>query len=625
MKKVFFNFDGLLIFVLIVVLAVSYAKVLPEKTSDWLLILAVAIGTIPVFLSAFRSLKNKKISIDLLASAALVFSILAKEWESAAFINLMLASARIFADYTENRSRRAIAGLLKLKPHKAKIIKNGELIEVAVESIKKGDLAVVELGERIPVDGIIEKGEASVDQSSLTGESAPVEKTKGDEVFTSTIVVSGNIIVKTEKTGKETTFEKIIKLVEESQLNKPKINGLVDKFTSRYIIATFLVAGLLYVFSAKLDLILSLLLVTCADDIAVALPLSFLSAIGYAARRGVIIKGGNFIEILARLKTVILDKTGTLTRGRLKVEEIVAFGEYKEDEILGKAAVASYFSNHPSSRAILKRAKELKISLKEPKKFQEISGKGTSAFYNGKKIIIGKESFFRELKIKINKNQLAEMISQKNRGLNVTLVGLDKKLIGFIVLGDELRPGTKETIAEMRKLGVGKIVMLTGDNEKIAARVAEKTGIEEFHANLMPQDKLDYIKKHQESDTKLAMIGDGVNDAAALTLADVGIAMGTIGSDAAIEAADVALMKDDLSRLPEIMELSKYTVKVARQDFWIWGIVNVVGLVLVFAKILTPAGAAAFNFLTDFIPLFNSMRVFGFHFSSLSSKITSKI
>jgi Cd2+/Zn2+-exporting ATPase len=331
------NFDGLLVFILIVVLVISYAKVLPEKTSDWLLILAVAAGTMPVLLSAFRSLKNKKISIDLLASAALVFSILAKEWESAAFINLMLASARIFADYTENRSRRAIAGLLKLKPHKAKIMKNGELIDVPVEAIKKGDLAVVELGERIPVDGTVEKGEASIDQSSLTGESLPVEKTRGDRVFTSTIVVSGNIIVKTEKTGPETTFEKIINLVEESQLNKPKIDSLVDKFAKWYIIATFLGAGLVYFFSVDLDLVLSLLLVACADDIAVALPLSFLSAIGYAARRGVIIKGGNFIEILARLKTVILDKTGTLTLGRLKVEETVAFGEYKEDEIFLRA------------------------------------------------------------------------------------------------------------------------------------------------------------------------------------------------------------------------------------------------------------------------------------------------
>jgi len=568
-------------------------------------------ATIPVAWRALISLKNKKISIDLLASVALVFSLLSKQWTSAVFINLMITSARILTSYREARSRRAISSLLKLKPEKAKVERDGKLIEIRLDDVKKGDLVVVELGERVPVDGIIEKGEAEIDEASLTGESIPVSKIKGDQVLSSTIVVSGNLMVKAEKIGEETTLEKIIDLVEKSQANKSEIRLLADKFATWYVGLTFFGSLILYFFWKDLNLVLSVLLVTCADDIAVAIPLAFLTAIGYAAKKGVIIKGSNFVEALAKLKVIVADKTGTLTYGRLKVEEFFAFDSEKKQESLRLAGTVCVFSNHPSAKAIVKYLDEKDINFGEPDKFEEQSGKGAVAFYRNKKIVSGKLPFFEEKNFKISESQIRQINEVKEKGLNATLIGIDDEVVGFFALADEIKPKIKETILELKKLGMQKIVMLTGDNEKIAKRIADKSGIEEWHANLLPEDKLKYLKKYLSKDYKLAMIGDGVNDAGALSLADVGIVMGAIGSDASIEAADVALMKDDFSELPEIIKLSKYTLKISRQDFWIWGMVNALGLILVFSGVLAPTSAAAYNFITDFIPLINSLKLFG--------------
>jgi len=617
-KNNLLNFDNVLLITLVFVLLLHYFNLVHSELDKLLLIVVSFLATLPVVLKALWSLKNKKFSIDLLAAVALTFSLLARQWTSAIFINLMITSARILANYTKSRSRRTIQGLLKMKPHKAKIEKDGKLIEVPLTSLKKGDLVVVDLGERIPVDGVVEKGEASVDQSSLTGESIPVAKTKGSPVLSSTIVVSGNLIIKTEKIGQETIFEKIVNLIEESQVNKAEIQTVSEKFTGWYIFITLASSMILYSISGNLSLVLAVLLVTCADDIAVAIPLAFLASIGQAAKQGVIVKGSNFLEGLAKVKVMMVDKTGTLTRGKLKAEEVFAFNNLKKDEVLKLAGTASLFSNHPAAKAIVSRAKEMGITLSEPAKFEEIAGKGTRAFYENKKIITGKQSFFQELGIEISDEQQKIINREKEKGLNITLIGCDNKLVGFIGLADALRPKIKETIAKLRKTGVERIIMLTGDNEKIAKRIAEQADIEEWHANLLPEDKLKYLKKYLSNDYKLAMVGDGVNDAAVLTLADIGIAMGAIGSDTAIEAADIALMKDDFSKIPEIIKISKFTLKISRQDFWIWGIINAIGLFLVFGNILTPVSAAAYNFITDFIPLINSLRLFGFRLTPVT-------
>lgn len=612
MKKIkFFNSDKLLLVALTVILLGHYTKITPLGLDDPLLTFFASIATLPVLLAAFHSLKNKKISVSLLASIALVFSLLNREWASAVFINLMLTSARIFADYTENRTSSAIKSLLKLRPEKVKVKKGEKITEEPVSKIKINDLVVIELGDRIPVDGVIVSGQAFVDQSSLTGESVPVSKGINNEVLSSTLNVSGSMTIRAKKVGKDTTFEKIIQLVEQSQKNKTGIQTTVDKFTSRYIIVTLLGSIILYLISHSLNLVLSVLLVTCADDIAVAVPMAFSAAIGNAAKQGIIIKGGAFLEGLTKAKTVLVDKTGTLTRGKLKVEDIVAFGDFAKDKVLKLAAISDFFSEHPFAKAVVRYAHQNKLAFEKPIEFEMFPGKGSTAVYKNKKIVCGKLSFLQELGVKTKDEQLKEIDLIKKEGLNsLLLVGYDRKLIGYITLADELRPEVKEAIEALKKLGIENIVMLTGDDEKVAKKIAREANISTFHANLLPEDKLKYIKENLSRDHKVVMIGDGVNDAAALALADIGIAMGTIGSDAAIEAADVALMKDDFSKIPEAVKLGVSVTKVARQDFWIWGVVNTIGLILVFSKIMGPEGAAAYNFITDFFPLLNSLRLF---------------
>jgi Cd2+/Zn2+-exporting ATPase len=607
--KILLSFDAIVWLILVATLIIINLKITPQTLAELLIIIACG-TTLPVFISALQGLKNKKISIDLLASIALAVSLIERQWESVIFINLMITSARIFSDYTKARSHKAIESLLKLKPQKAKIKTDGGFNEVPVEEVKKGDLILVELGERIPVDGFIEKGEAEVDQSSLTGESLLIFKKAGDVVFSSTIVSSGNLIVRAEKVGEETTFSKIIHLVEKSQKNKAHISTLGEKFSKWYIIFTLIGSFLLYAITQDSTLVLSVLLISCADDVAIAIPLAFLTSITHSAKHGAIIKGGEFVEALTKLKVVVLDKTGTITHGKLKVENVFAFGDKTPEEVLKLAGSISLRSKHPINQAITKYVKEKNISIVEPENFVEYSGKGTTATYKNKRIASGKVSFFEELKIKITPHQLEAIDEEKWKGFNITLIGLDKKLVGFITLSDEVRLQVKGTISELKKLGVEKVVMLTGDNEKIAKRVADMVGIEEFYANLLPEDKLNYLKKYLSKNYKTAMIGDGVNDAAVLSLADIGIAMGAIGTDAAIESADIALMKDDLTQVPELIKIGKSTLRVVHQDLLIWAILNVVGLVLVFSKILGPEGSAAYNFISDFFPLLNSLRLF---------------
>lgn len=615
-KNKLFIFDIVLFVILILALVSHFFELIPFGIDETILIFFAILGTFPIVLSAFYSLKKKKISVDLLASVALIFSILANEWTSAVFISLMITLARILARYTKDRVHNTIKSLLKLRPQKAKVKKDGKLIEVPVNEIKEGDLVVVDLGERVPVDGTVVEGEASVDQSSLTGESIPITKIKGDEVLSSTIVSSGNLVIKAEKIGKDTTFEKIIDLVEKSQKNKAEIQNIADKFASWYIVVVFIGAIIIYLFSKNLHLVLSTLLVTCADDLAVAVPLTFTMAIIFAAERGVIIKGGNYLEGLAKVKTVVVDKTGTLTYGRLKVEGFFTFGK-ELNQVLYLAGIASFGSNHPATKAIMNYAKEKNVSILQPEKYEEHGGKGTIVLYKNKRIVIGKPSFLQELKVEITDEQLNEINKEKEKGLNVTLISYDNELIGFFTLADELKPNIKEDISELKTLGIEKIVMLSGDNEKVAKKVADIVDVDEFYANLLPEDKLNHFKKYLNNLHNVAMVGDGVNDAPVLSLADISIAMGAIGSDAAIESADITLMKDDFSKIPEIVKLSKYVLKIVREDFIFWAIFNAIGLILVFADLLQPTGAATYNFLTDFIPLLNSVKLFKLYFKKV--------
>jgi len=546
--------------------------------------------------------------MDLLAVMACIFSLLSKEWLSAIFIALMIAAARVLQYITEKQAERSIKSLFKLRPNKAKVLKNNNIEEVPIEKLKIGDIVVVDLGEKIPVDGKVVSGTFSTDESMLTGESMPVDKKIGDKAFSSTIVTSGSAQILAEKIGKDTTLEKIISLLESSGELKPRFQTLGEKFGKIYLIGIFLVSIFVFFITRDTRLVLSVLLVICADDVAVAVPLAYLSATRRAAKMGAVVKGSHYLEALGQIDTVVFDKTGTLTTGHMQVSEIKSFSGYSSKELLSYCGSLMEQSDHPISKTIYAYAKEEKVPLGLAENVEEIGGMGISGRYRNSQIIFGRKAFLVSRNIEISKEVSAEISRLENAGNSNSFIVINDKLAGVIALTDQVRPHAKESIAHIKRLGVKNIIMLTGDNEKVAGMVAKELGIDQFYAGLFPEQKVDYIKKYIDAGKTIAMVGDGVNDAAAMRMATVGIAMGAMGLDTAIESSDIVLMKNDISKIAGIIKLARFTRRLSVQDFGIWGFSNVLGLSLVFIGIIGPTGAAAYNFLTDFFPLINSLR-----------------
>lgn len=609
MKLPGYFFDVTLSGAIVLVLLLHFAGIFPEQFDLWMLVAAAGVGTAPVLVSAGKAIFVRDwASMDMLASVALVFSLVSQEWASAAFIALMLAAARLLEDVTEDRTEKSIESLLKLRPPHAKVEREDSVVVVPLVQLRVGDIAVCDVGERIPADGSVISGEAALNESSLTGESIPVDKTTGARVFTSTLVESGNLRIRVEKVGKDTTLEKIIELVKSSREEKPKINTLAERFGKRYLIFVFVLAAVLFLATHNTPLVLAVVLVVCADDVAIAVPLAYLTAIGLAARRGVIIKGASHLEALGSATTVVFDKTGTLTTGKLKVSDVVPADGKTEKEVLRVACLSARRSKHPLSKAIVAYADNLGCKEEFPDSLEEVGGKGVVARSGAAVYIIGKRAFLEERGVPIPPALRAGAEALNDEGRTVSFVSQDGAAIGFFAVADELKRNAKDVIVRLKALGIKRTIMLTGDNERVAAAISKRLSLDEFKANLLPEEKVAYLKGlHTEG--VVVMVGDGLNDAAALAVAHVGIAMGGIGYDTTIESANIVLMHDDLSRIPETLELARFTRKIAVEDFGIWGITNAAGLALVFGGVIGPVGAAAYNFISDFFPLGNSVRV----------------
>ena len=612
-KKAFY-FEITLIVLFILMLALYLGNIIPGKFKIELLGIVALIGLIPVSRSALESIRNRQINVDLLATIALLFSWISAEWGSMLFINLMLTLARVLDIFTKRRVRTSLESLIKLKPLKACVLRGEQSVEISLDEVKRGDLVMVNLGEQIPVDGKVHSGSATINQASLTGESLPVLREVGALVLSSTVVVSGNIIVRVERIGAETTFERMIKLVESSQTEKTKMKTLVEKFASWYISIMLLVSIVLYLATKDTRLVLAVVLVVCADDIAIAIPLAYIAAIGTAARHGIIIKSADFLDQAAKITTLVVDKTGTLTLGKLAVRGMHSFGSKQEEQVLELSGAICARSTHPVSVAITDYSKNNGCTCKPLENFKEFEGRGIiGTDIEGREIVIGRVEFLDERGIRLSGEGEREAAGWVSSGNNVTLIALDGKIIGLFALADEIREGVASSIKTLKQTGVKEIVMLTGDNDGVAKNIARQLGIDKYYAKLLPEHKVlvlkDYIGKNGRT---VAMMGDGVNDAAVLTRSDIGIAMGGIGTDAAIESSDIVLMQDDFGKIVELRTIAKKTLAVVRENFIIWGVVNAIGLYFVFTHIFTPSYAAAYNFLTDFIPIANALRLFSY-------------
>ena len=612
-EKAFFYFDIFLIAASATGLILSFF--FHVDLADAMLAGVAFAGLLPVFYSAIKSLIGRQISVDLLASVALVFSLFSHEWFSAAFITLMLAFARVFDHVTQARTKKIIQSLMKYHVEQVRIQVGETVKEVHISQVKPGDLVVVDAGDRMPVDGKIVSGTADIDESSLTGESELVSKKAGDKVFTSTVNESGSLIVQTEKVGADTTLSRIIALVEEASRKKSRAERAADTFTQWYIGIALVASATMFACGLSPKEILAVLLVVCADDIAVAVPLAFTAAISRTAKRGVIVKGSAAFEQLSRMKYVLTDKTGTLTRGRPKIVDVKAYGSFTSEKVMELAGMGASESKHMVSRAILEYLSEKKMKVHAPHKSEEISGQGVSFDHDADKMFMGRLSFMEKEKIHVPEVVKKEVEIEKDAGRGVVVIAMNGEVVGLLSYVDELRPKMKEIIAETEALGVREWHMLTGDNEHAAAAVAGELGIRHFHSNMTPESKVALVHKfeREKDPAVVAYIGDGVNDAASLALVDVSIAMGGIGSDAAIEAADITIMHDHLNRLPMVMRTAQEVRKIMWQCFIIWAITNAFGLVWVMVGIpglgiLGPSGAAAYNFITDFIPIGNALR-----------------
>lgn len=600
-----------MVILLNIILIILLGLFLVISQLSYLLPIITYLALIPVLINVIKAMKNRELTIDFLAVIALSFAILNNEWKSASFISLMLSCARIFDEWTDRRTKNIVQSLLKFRPDKVKVKKDQSYELVDISNVKVNDLLIIENGDRIPVDGIIIEGNALINESTLTGESLPKNKTKGDKVFSSTLNEDGGIIIKCLKIESESTLAKIVDLVEKSSLKKSKIIKIVSKFTKWYIIITFIGSLVIYFFTGNLLLVLSILLVVCADDIAVSVPLAFTASIAKAAKMGILIKSSDVLEKLAKIKIIITDKTGTLTTGKPIVNGIKTFNDFNEKAFLENLALAESNSSHPIAKPIIEYIKSRQINIKNPVDFDEISGQGIIVKDGDIKIIAGKLYFLQQNNINIQESEVIEINKLESLGYSITALSINNKFAGVIYFEDKIKESSKDAISKSIQLGIQKWIMLTGDNNTVAKRVATSVGISDYKANLKPEDKIKYIEeiKTINKDNFVAMVGDGVNDAAALAMSDIGFAMGAIGSDTAIDASDVALMHDDLIKIPEAMILGKITNRIVQQNFWVWGLSNIIGLFLVFSNTIGPTGAATYNFLTDFVPIFNALRI----------------
>jgi Cd2+/Zn2+-exporting ATPase len=532
------------------------------------LLSAVVIGGYSTALKAFYSLRSRVLDVNTLVAIAVIGAIVIGEyWEASAVVFLFLFGS-LLESLSMEKTRTAIRELIDLKPKVARVRRYDKEVEVFADEVKRGEIVIIKAGEKIPVDGSVIKGSTAVNQSSVTGESIPVEKMIGDEVFSGTINTDGYIEIETTKTGEDTTLSKIIRMVEKAQTEKAPLQTFAEKFDKYYVPAVILIAIVNFLITQNLLVTLTLLVVACPCALVISTPVAIVSGIGNAARKGVLVKGGRSLETLGKLDAIAFDKTGTITQGKIKVFEIESFhDDVSIKDILYWAGIGEKMAEHQIGKAVVEHVQAENIIIPEdaPDKLSVVSGIGVTAEYKGRKVIMGKRRLLENNGLIFSKDVEKYLQKSESKGYTVIPIGVDDRIIGAISVADLLKPEAPEALRKLKKVGIKQIVMLTGDNETTAETIAKCMEVP-FKANLLPEDKVTYVKQLREKGYVVGMVGDGINDAPALAAADIGIAMGAAGTDVAIETADIALMSDDISKVPYAIGLSKKTNAIIRQN-----------------------------------------------------------
>lgn len=576
------------------------------------MLIAAFIAGYPIARNAFSALKYRILGIDALVTIAVVGALFLKEyWEAAAVTFLFM-----LGDYLESRTlektRSSIKALLDLAPDEARVIRDGREIVISPDEVEKGDVVLVKPGEKIPVDGTIIEGNAYVNQATITGESILVDKTIDDTVFSGTIIESGYLKIRADRVGDDTTFAKILEMVEEAQDKKARTQKFLERFSKYYTPGIIALSLLLFIFTGDLVLSITLLVIACPGALVISTPVSIVAGIGNGAKHGVLIKGGEIMESLGKTKVLAFDKTGTLTEGKPKVTRIKSF-DMDEHKLLKVAAIGEGYSEHPLARAIISHYEEKQGPLDETaEEVVFITGQGLKAKVHGNEYLIGNRKLLREQGIILSEDKEDYIRAEEERGQTVVIVANEGNILGAISIADTVREDAKELIMDLKRKGIKKVVMLTGDNERAARAISNELGIDEYYAELLPEDKVNALKTLKEKYGITAMVGDGVNDAPALASADLGIALGIKGADVAMETADVVLMSDEIRKLSYAIGLSRATVRNIKQNIYFAILVAVLLLLGVLGKVVFMASGMLIHELSVFLVIVNAIRLLGY-------------
>src|SRR5699024_3710362 len=539
--------------ILIIIAFVSKLGFENEQIAIWALVIASILGVSPIAIQAYQALKVKVVSIDVLVTIAVIGAFIVRNYEESAIVTFLFLFGAYLEQRTLNKTRSAIKELTQMAPESAlKQVENGEFEEVEIDEVDVGDILLVKTGAKIPVDGTVLTGEGHINEASITGEAVPVSKKKDSGVYAGTILENGTIQITADRVGEDTTFGKIIELVEEAQDSKSEAERFIDRFSKYYTPAVLVLSFIVWIFSRDIELAITILVLGCPGALVIGVPVSNVAGIGNGARHGVLLKGSEVISDFSRLDTMVFDKTGTLTIGNPKVadKEIYADNVY---EVLGYLASVEKESDHPLAKSIVEYIGDIKLY----------------------KVEVGNVALMEQENILLSEKARADIARFEKNGNSLVLTSVDGELKALMGIRDQIRPGVKDDLKKLKKLGVKNLVVLSGDNQGTVDLVARELGLTEAHGHMLPEDKATYIKELQEKGQIVAFVGDGVNDSPSLALAQIGIAMGS-GTDVAIETSDVVLMNSDFSRLPHALGLTKATARNMLQNILI-----AIGVVLI--------------------------------------------
>ena len=568
---------------------------------------AILLG-VPIVLHAIKSLIKKQLHMDELVALAVIAAFATQNYVTAGIVAFFMLLSELIETRTALGARASIESLIKLTPTKANLLDaEGSEREVKVSSLQRSDCIRIRPGDNIPADGEVTKGLSSVNEATITGESLPVDKVPGMQVFAGTSNLTGVLDITVTKAGKDTTLGKVQSLIMEAEQTKIPIMRIIDRYIKWYIPTILMIAGIVLFFTGDVSRAITILVISCPCALILATPTAMVAAISASARLGILIKNVADLEVAGRMTAMVFDKTGTLTTGRLYVTKLTPAENIDPSELLAVAASAEQMSKHPAARALQDVAKEASLSLSAPDNFQEVPGKGVTAVVGSARVMVGRDSFLKENNV--DTSAVPDPSLHEEQGFSTLYVARDSQCIGWIGLQDKTRPKAKHAVSKLFDIGIKRVTMLTGDRDEVANRVAAELGCTDFKAHCLPQDKLSIVEQIKKDGHTVVVVGDGINDALALAAGDLGIAMGAAGSDVAINSASIALMSDDLERLPFLVQLSRKTRKVINQNLGFGIMFIILGVVAASAAWLTPVYAAMLHFVGSLLVVFNSARL----------------